>query len=203
LSAAVTRLRIGSSGSPSAARGSMAHPSTPRSRFGSEIVYHDTQALDAGAEQPLSVSCRTVEQAAEASNILIVALADQPNRSPPQFRAGPPHASRRVRGSISGEARSQTRKRPLARWTPAASAATRLTCSPRKTGCCPAVPHPSRLLRHPQTLFTRHLGSAVDDVRRGMSAGRTAGPAGPAGPRRSASRPRGQPPRARQARAPG
>jgi phosphonate dehydrogenase len=30
-----------------------------------------------------------------------------------------------------------------------------------------SVPH--RLLRHPRTLFTPHLGSAVDDVRRKMS----------------------------------
>jgi len=28
---------------------------------------------------------------------------------------------------------------------------------------------PDRLLRHPRTLFTPHLGSAVDDVRRQMS----------------------------------
>ena len=28
---------------------------------------------------------------------------------------------------------------------------------------------PGRLLRHPRTLFTPHLGSAVDDVRRQMS----------------------------------
>jgi len=28
---------------------------------------------------------------------------------------------------------------------------------------------PGRLLRHPRTLFTPHLGSAVDDVRREMS----------------------------------
>lgn len=31
----------------------------------------------------------------------------------------------------------------------------------------PAIP--GRLLRHPRTLFTPHLGSAVDDVRRRMS----------------------------------
>jgi lactate dehydrogenase-like 2-hydroxyacid dehydrogenase len=38
----------------------------------------------------------------------------------------------------------------------------------REKGVWPAS-IPERLLRHPRTLFTPHLGSAVDDVRQAMS----------------------------------
>jgi hypothetical protein len=42
--------------------------------FEAQIVYHDTRPSDAGTEQQLSMSYRSLEQAAEARDVLVAAL---------------------------------------------------------------------------------------------------------------------------------
>jgi phosphonate dehydrogenase len=134
--------------------------------FDAEIIYHDERPLDAGTEQELAASYRSLEQAAEASHVLIVALPLN-TRTRHLINTG---LIRRMRpgafvvnvgrGSVADEdaVASALDAGRLGGYA-ADVFATEDWLLP---GRSPSIP--DRLLRHPRTLF-----SAVDDVRRRMS----------------------------------
>ena len=139
--------------------------------FEAEIIYHDARALDAKTEQALAVSYRSLEQAVEASDVLIAALP----------------LNARTRHLISSELIRHIRPGAfvvnVGRGSVVDEDAVAAALDAGRLGgyaadvfamedwLLPDRPSsvPDRLLRHPCTLFTPHLGSAVDDVRRRMS----------------------------------
>lgn len=139
--------------------------------FDAEIVYHDERALDAGTERELAASYRGLEQAAGASDLLIVAL---PLTSRTRHLINPGLIGRMRpgafvvnvgRGSVVDE---DAIADALDAGRLGGYAADVFAMEDWLLPGHPAA-IPDRLLRHPRTLFTPHLGSAVDDVRRRMS----------------------------------
>jgi phosphonate dehydrogenase len=139
--------------------------------FEAAIAYYDERRLGARTEQALSVSSRSLEDLAATSDVFIAALP------------------------LTGRTRHLVSTELIGRMRPGAfvvnvgrgsvideDAITTALQSGRLGGYAADVfamedwmlPGHSptisdRLLRHPRTLFTPHLGSAVDDVRRQMS----------------------------------
>jgi phosphonate dehydrogenase len=139
--------------------------------FGSQVVYHDARRLDAETERALAVSFLGLVELAETSDVMVVMLP------------------------LSGETRHLVGASLLQRLRPGAflvnvgrgsvvseeAVADALEAGhlggyaadvfAMEDWALPGHPAsiPDRLLRHPRTLFTPHLGSAVDDVRRQMS----------------------------------
>ena len=139
--------------------------------FEAQIVYSDERRLDVRTEQALSVSCHRLERVAEISDVLITALpltsrtrhlinSDLIRRMHPGafiVNVG--------RGSVIDE---DAIADALDSGCLGGYAADVFAMEDWMLPGHPAV-IPGRLLRHPRTLFTPHLGSAVDDVRRQMS----------------------------------
>jgi phosphonate dehydrogenase len=139
--------------------------------FDAEIIYHDARPLDAGAEQALAASYRSLEQAAAASDVLIVTLP---------LNARTRHL---INTELIGRMRPGAFVVNVGRGSVADEDAVASALDDGRLGgyaadvfatedwLLPGRPPslPGRLLRHPRTLFTPHLGSAVDDVRRRMS----------------------------------
>jgi phosphonate dehydrogenase len=139
--------------------------------FDAEIIYHDAWPLDPGTEQALAASYRSLEQAAQTSDVLIVALP----------------LSNRTRHLVDAELIGLMRPGAfvvnVGRGSVVDEDAVADALDAGRLGgyaadvfamedwLLPGHPPaiPGRLLRHPRTLFTPHLGSAVDDVRRRMS----------------------------------
>ncbi len=139
--------------------------------FKSQVVYHDARRLDAETERALGVSFLGLVELAETSDVMVVMLP------------------------LSGETRHLVGASLLQRLCPGAflvnvgrgsvvseeAVADALEAGhlggyaadvfAMEDWALPGHPAsiPDRLLRHPRTLFTPHLGSAVDDVRRQMS----------------------------------
>ena len=139
--------------------------------FEAVLIYYDERRLDAQAEQAMSVSGRSLEDVAGTSDVLIAALplTDRTRRLVNAELIGRMRPGAFVvnvgRGSVIDE-----------------DAIAGALESGRLGGYAADVfamedwmlpSHPAaisgRLLRHPRTLFTPHLGSAVDGVRRQMS----------------------------------
>jgi phosphonate dehydrogenase len=139
--------------------------------FGAAVVYHDARRLDAGAEEVLAVSYRGLEQVAEASDVIVVAL---PLTSQTRHLVGTPLLRRMRRGAFlvnvgrGSVADEDAVADALESGRLGGYAADVFAMEDWLLPGRPAV-IPDRLLRHPRTLFTPHLGSAVDDVRRQMS----------------------------------
>lgn len=139
--------------------------------FEAVLAYYDEQRLDPQAERALSVSGRSLDELATISNVLIVALP----------------LTGRTRHLVSAELIGRMRPGAVVvnvgRGSVIDEDAIAVALESGRLGGYAAdvfamedwlLPgHPSaiseRLLRHPRTLFTPHLGSAVDDVRRQMS----------------------------------
>ena len=139
--------------------------------FESQVVYHDARRLDAQTERALAVSYRGLAQLAEASDVIVVALpltsqtrhlVDAPLLQ--HLRAGA-FLVNVGRGSVVDE---QAVASALEAGRLGGYAADVFAMEDWALPGHPAGV-PDRLLRHPRTLFTPHLGSAVDDVRRNMS----------------------------------
>jgi phosphonate dehydrogenase len=139
--------------------------------FESQVVYHDARRLDAETERALAVSFLGLVELAETSDVMVVMLP------------------------LSGETRHLVGASLLQRLRPGAflvNAGRGSVVSEEAVADALEAGHlggyaadvfamedwalpghpasiPDRLLRHPRTLFTPHLGSAVDDVRRQMS----------------------------------
>jgi len=139
--------------------------------FEAQIAYYDERRLDARTEERLSVCWQSLEQLAEVSDVLIAAL---PLTSRTRHLIG----SNLIRRSRPGAFVVNVGRGSVVDEDAIADA---LDCGHlggyaadvfamedwMLPGHPPAIPH--RLLSHPRTLFTPHLGSAVDDVRRLMS----------------------------------
>ena len=139
--------------------------------FEAHVVYHDARRLDAAAERALRASYRSLERAAETGDVLIAAL---PLSSRTRHLIGAPLIRRMRsgtfvinvgRGSVVDEDAIAT---ALEAGRIGGYAADVFAMEDWLLPGRPAA-IPDRLLRHPRTLFTPHLGSAVDDVRRQMS----------------------------------
>jgi len=139
--------------------------------FEAGILYHDARPLAAGTEQRLSVSYRGLEQLAETSDVLVVALP---------LTSGTRHliSSELLRRMRPGAFIVNVGRGSVVDEEAVAGAleAGRLggyaaDVFAMEDWLLPGRPSaiPDRLMRHPRTLFTPHLGSAVDDVRRQMS----------------------------------
>jgi phosphonate dehydrogenase len=150
--------------------------------FDAQIAYYDARRLDTRTEQALSVSWHGLEQVAEISDVLLAALP----------------LTRRTRHLINSDLIQRLRPGAFVVNLGRGSvidedAIADALDSGRLAGYAADVfamedwmlpDHPAaisgRLLRHPRTLFTPHLGSAVDDVRRQIFlAGRPSGAPGP------------------------
>jgi lactate dehydrogenase-like 2-hydroxyacid dehydrogenase len=106
--------------------------------FEAEIIYHDARPLAPGTEQTLAASYRSLEQAAQASDVLIVALPLN-NRTRHLIDAELIQLMRPGVFVVNvGRARSWMRTRSPVRWTSAASAATRARCSRAAVSAPPA-----------------------------------------------------------------
>jgi phosphonate dehydrogenase len=139
--------------------------------FESRVVYHDARRLDRDTEAALAVSYLSLNELAAASDVLIVALP----------------LTSQTRGLIGGPLLARLRPGAclvnVGRGSVVSEAAVADALESGHLGGYAAdvfamedwaLPgHPSgiedRLARHPRTLLTPHLGSAVDDVRRQMS----------------------------------
>ena len=139
--------------------------------FEAEIVYHDAQPLDAHTERALPVSYRSLEQTAETSDVLIAALpltsrthhlinSDLIRRMRPgAFVINVGRGSVIDEDAIAGALDADR----LGGYAADVFAMEDWMLPDRPAAI------PDRLLRHPRTLFTPHLGSAVDNIRRQMS----------------------------------
>jgi phosphonate dehydrogenase len=141
------------------------------SGLGPVLVYYDERRLDAETEQALAVSYLSLERVAETSDVMVATLP---------LTAATRHLI---------EARLLQRMRPgaflvnVGRGSVVDEEAVASALEDGRLGgyaadvfamedwVLPGHPPsiPDRLLRHPRTLFTPHLGSAVDDIRRQMS----------------------------------
>jgi phosphonate dehydrogenase len=139
--------------------------------FGSQVAYHDARRLDAQTERALAVSYHGLAQLAEASDVIVVAL---PLTSQTRHLIDVPLLQRLRPGAflVNVGRGSVVDEQAVA----SALEAGRLggyaaDVFAMEDWALPGHPAsiPDRLLRHPRTLFTPHLGSAVDDVRRNMS----------------------------------
>lgn len=139
--------------------------------FDAEIVYHDARAPAAGTGRALATWYPSLERVAEVSDVLIVAL---PLTSRTRhlidaqlirrMRAGA-FVVNVGRGSVVDE---EAIADALDAGRLGGYAADVFAMEDWLLPGRPAA-IPDRLLRHPRTLFTPHLGSAVDNVRRRMS----------------------------------
>ena len=139
--------------------------------FESQVVYHDARRLDAPTERALAVSYHGLAQLAETSDVIVVAL---PLTSQTRHLIDAPLLQRLRPGTflVNVGRGSVVDEQAVA----SALEAGRLggyaaDVFAMEDWALPGHPAsiPDRLLRHPRTLFTPHLGSAVDDVRRNMS----------------------------------
>jgi len=139
--------------------------------FESQVVYHDARRLDAPTERALAVSYHGLLQLAETSDVIVVAL---PLTSQTRHLVDAPLLQRLRpgtflvnvgRGSVVDE---QAVASALEAGRLGGYAADVFAMEDWALPGHPASV-PDRLLRHPRTLFTPHLGSAVDAVRRKMS----------------------------------
>ena len=139
--------------------------------FGSRVVYHDIRRADREAEHSLAVSYRSLTELARESDVLVVTL---PLTGQTRHLVGPQLLGRLRPGAfvvnvgrgsvVSEEAVADALESGHLGGYAADVFAMEDWALPGR----PAM-IPDRLARHPRTLFTPHLGSAVDDVRRRMS----------------------------------
>ncbi|MGH3170600.1 MAG: NAD(P)-dependent oxidoreductase, partial [Trebonia sp.] len=139
--------------------------------FEAEILYHDARRADAGTERSLGASYRGLEEIAAASDVLIAAL---PLTDGTRHLIGSGLIRRMRPGAfvVNVGRGSVVDEDAIAGALDAGHlggyAADVFAMEDWLRPARPAA-IPDRLLRHPRTLFTPHLGSAVDDVRRQMS----------------------------------
>lgn len=139
--------------------------------FGSQVVYHDARRLDTETERALAVSYLSLVQLAETSDVVVAAL---PLTSQTRHLIG---------ASLLQLLRPGAFLVNVGRGSVVSEEAVADALEAGRLGGYAAdvfamedwaLPgHPAaisdRLLRYPRTLFTPHLGSAVDEVRRQMS----------------------------------
>jgi phosphonate dehydrogenase len=139
--------------------------------FESQVVYHDARRLAAETERALAVSFLGLAELAETSDVLVVML---PLTGETRHLIGASLLQRLRPGAflvnvgrgsvVSEEAVADALEAGhLAGYAADVFAMEDWALPGHPAGI------PDRLLRHPRTLFTPHLGSAVDDVRRQMS----------------------------------
>jgi phosphonate dehydrogenase len=139
--------------------------------FEAKLTYHDTRRLDPGAERSLDLSYGSPSVVADSSDLLITSLPLSPAtrhviNAALIGRMRPGACIVNVgRGSVADE---DAVADALDTGHLGGYAADVFAMEDWMLPDHPAV-IPGRLLRHPRTLFTPHLGSAVDDVRRQMS----------------------------------
>ncbi len=139
--------------------------------FGSQVSYYDARRLDADRERALAVSFLGLVQLAETSDVMVLALplTGQTRHlvSASLLQRVRPGAFlvNVGRGSVVSE---EAVADALEAGHLGGYAADVFALEDQALPGHPAR-IPDRLLRHPRTLFTPHLGSAVDDVRRRMS----------------------------------
>lgn len=139
--------------------------------FEAQVSYYDERRLDAPAERALSVSCRSLERIAEISDVLIAALPlsnstrHLVNSNVIQRLRPGAFVVNVGRGSVADE---DAIADALDSGHLGGYAADVFAMEDWMLAGHPAAIS-DRLLRHPRTLFTPHLGSAVDDVRLQMS----------------------------------
>jgi phosphonate dehydrogenase len=141
------------------------------SGFEAEIAYHDAQPLDSRTEHALAATYSSMDQVAAASDVLIAAL---PLTSSTRHLINS-DLIRRMRpgafvvnvgrGSVVDE---DAIADALDAGRLGGYAADVFAMEDWMLPDHPAA-IPDRLLHHPRTLFTPHMGSAVDEVRRQMS----------------------------------
>jgi phosphonate dehydrogenase len=139
--------------------------------FGPDMVYHDASRLDPDTERALALSYLSLGAVAETSDVLVAAL---PLTTRTRHLVGA-SLLRRMRngaflvnlgrGSVVDE---EAVAGALESGRLGGYAADVFAMEDWTLPGHPAA-IPDRLARHPRTLFTPHLGSAVDDVRRQMS----------------------------------
>jgi phosphonate dehydrogenase len=139
--------------------------------LGPVIVYYDERRLDAGTEQALAASYLSLERMAEASDVMVAALpltaATRHLIDAALLRRLRPGAFlvNVGRGSVVDEeaVASALEGGRLGGYAADVFAMEDWALPGRPSSV------PDRLLRHPRTLLTPHLGSAVDEIRRQMS----------------------------------
>jgi len=139
--------------------------------FGPRIVYHDARRLDTQAGQELALSCLSLDRLAETSDAVVAALP-LTSRTHHLIDAA---LLRRMcpgaflvnvgRGSVVDEeaVAAALESGRLGGYAADVFAMEDWALPGRPAGI------PDSLLRHPRTLFTPHLGSAVDGIRRQRS----------------------------------
>ena len=139
--------------------------------FGPDMVYHDASCLDPDTERALALSYLSLGAVAETSDVLVAAL---PLTTRTRHLVGASLLRRMRNGAflINVGRGSVVDEEAVA----GALESGRLggyaaDVFAMEDWALPGHPAaiPDRLARHPRTLFTPHLGSAVDDVRRQMS----------------------------------
>jgi len=135
--------------------------------FEATLVYCDERPLSARAERALRASCRSLEEVAEASDVLVIAL---PLTGGTRHLIGSALIGRMRRGAfvVNVGRGSVVDEEAIADALEAGQAGGYAAdVFAMEDWLLPGHPAgiPDRLLRHPRTLFTPHLGSAVDDVR--------------------------------------
>jgi phosphonate dehydrogenase len=139
--------------------------------FESRVVYHDARRLEPAAERALAVSYLSLGELAQASGVLFVTLPLTPVT---RHLIGAPLLARLPRGAylvnvgrgsvVSEEAVADALESGHLGGYAADVFAMEDWALPGRPDAVPG-----RLARHPRALFTPHLGSAVDEVRREMS----------------------------------
>jgi phosphonate dehydrogenase len=139
--------------------------------FESRVVYHDARRLEPAAERALAVSYLSLGELAQASGVLFVTLPLTPVT---RHLIGAPLLARLPRGAylvnvgrgsvVSEEAVADALESGHLGGYAADVFAMEDWALPGRPDVVPG-----RLARHPRALFTPHLGSAVDEVRREMS----------------------------------
>jgi phosphonate dehydrogenase len=139
--------------------------------FGAEVRYHDARRLDPDTERTLAVSFLGLVQLAETSDVMVATMPLTGNTRHlidasllQRLRPGA-FLINVGRGSVVSE---EAVADALEAGHLGGYAADVFAMEDQ---ALPGHPTriPDRLLRHPRTLFTPHLGSAVDEVRRQMS----------------------------------
>jgi len=139
--------------------------------FGTRIVYHDARGLPAAAEQRLQAARRSLPDLLAGSDVVVLLLPLTAgtrrlvDRSALRLMRPGAFLVNVGRGSVVDE---EAVAEALATGHLAGYAADVFAMEDWALPDRPAS-IPARLLAHPRTLFTPHLGSAVDEVRREMS----------------------------------
>ena len=139
--------------------------------FGPDMVYHDASCLDPDTERALALSYLGLGAVAETSDVLVAAL---PLTTRTRHLVGASLLRRMRNGAFLvnvGRGSVVDEEAVAGALESGRLGGYAADVFAMEDWALPGHPAaiPDRLARHPRTLFTPHLGSAVDDVRRQMS----------------------------------